>query len=156
MAQKSAAVLVTLMAVTLSGCAAEYPYKRVQFCMNEMADAEQVKATLQSVSRSQKLEFTDSSESVQRDLRTLESPLADQQVIRMDIDDPRWLSRNGPILISNIGEPTPLRVRVSFFRPQSVVYSDQRTERTAGLLIAALEKDWNVSERAEGAKHLPC
>ncbi|MBB4632709.1 hypothetical protein [Sphingosinicella soli] len=132
-------------AVALAGCSVQYPFDGARFCFASMDEADKLKSVLNSVSKTHELSFVDDSIGVRKDLVMLESPLADQPIIYLLIDDDAWFPASGPIMISNLGASSPRDVRVSFFQMTSWFGSNAKTDEIASDVKTALSKNWTLA-----------
>jgi hypothetical protein len=131
--------------VALAGCSAQQPFDGVQFCLASMKEADELKNILNTVSKKNGLSFTDESASVKKDLQTLGSPLSRHPIIYLLVRDDGWLPNTGPIMINNVGAPSPQEVHVSFFRGNPGLGGDH-SEKIAQNLTKALATKWSLSD----------
>ncbi len=146
MAHKSAKFQAIAASVVLSGCSAQYPFDGVQFCLQSMDEADELKAVLQVISDKHGLSLVDSSHNIQNDLEALESPLARQPIVYIVIEDDDWFPESGPIMVNNIGASAPREVGVSFFRSSSWLGSDGMTDEITQDVVDALSRSWTLTD----------
>lgn len=97
----------------------------------------------------------DYSKSANRDLKALGSPFATQHLLALLIEDDRWRSETGPIMINNIGRSSEKSVGVSMFRNNDLLGSDNNTENLRRDLISTASRRWKIIDApsSDGTYH---
>jgi hypothetical protein len=124
-------------ALLLTACASQTPNHQVEFCFTDTHDFGLLKAAVTQMASRYGLTVDDYSESVSRDLKALDSPIATEHLFALLLDDPRWQSEAGPVMINNIGASSAKSVGVSLIRNSDLLGSDDNTESLHHDLISA-------------------
>jgi hypothetical protein len=106
-----------------------------------------LKASVARVASRYGLTVDDYSKTAISDLTALDSPIANEHLFALMLEDPRWQSESGPVLINNIGAASAKFVGVSMFRNDDLLGSDNNTDNLRRDLISAASARWKIIDR---------
>lgn len=140
----TARALLFVPALLLTACASQRPYDEFGICLTDTEDLADLKAVVTQVAAHYGFTVDDYSESVSRDLTALDSPIATEQLFALLVEDTRWLSEAGLVMINNIGAASAKSVGVSMFRNEDLLGSNSNTENLRRDLISAASGRWKI------------
>lgn len=140
----TARALLLASALLLTACGSQSPYDEIGICLTDLDELAQLKTVITQVASRYGSEIDDYSISASRDLQALDSPVANEHLFALFLEDPRWQSQAGPVMINNIGASSPKSVGVSMFRNSDLFGSDRNTERLRRDLISTISARWKT------------
>ena len=139
-----ARALLFASALLITACAAQRPYDEIGICLTNTDDLAALKEAVSQVASRYELTIVDYSESASRDLEALDSTIATKHLFALFLEDPRWGSEAGPVMINNFGASSAMSVGVSMFRNNDLLGSDINTEKLRRDLIATASSRWRI------------
>lgn len=128
----------------LAACSSQAPYDELGICLADTEDLNELKFLANRLASTCELELDDYFSSVKRDLETLDGPLASEHLFALPLEDPRWQSQTGLVMINNIGTSSPKAVGVSLFRNDALLGSNQNTELFRRDFVAVVSARWKT------------
>lgn len=141
-----ARALLIASALLLTACGSQRPYNEIGICLTDVGELAQLKTVITRVATQYGSEVDEYSNSASRDLKALDSPIAIEHLFALFLEDPRWQSQAGPVMVNNIGASSAKSVGVSMFRNGDLFGSDRNTERLHHDLISAVSAQWKIIE----------
>ena len=151
----TARVLLFLPALLLTGCASPRPTDEFGICLAGTEDLAALKAVVTQVGAHYRSTVNDYSKQASRDLKALDSPIATEHLFALLVEDTRWRSKAGLVMINNIGTASAKSVGVYMFRNKDLLGSDSNTENLRGDLISAASGSWKIIDApsSDGTYH---
>ena len=151
----TARALLFIPALLLTACASQRPYDEFGICLTDTDDLASLKAVVSQVAAHYGSTTHDYSNSARRDLSALDSPLAKQHLFALLVEDTRWPSEAGLVMINNIGAASAKSVGVSMFRNNDLLGSDSNTENLRRDLFLAASTRWKIVDApsSDGSYH---
>ena len=151
----TARALLFLPAFLLTACASQRPYDEFGVCLTDTEDLAALKAIVTQVAAHYGFTVDDYAKSVSRDLKALDSPIAPEHLFALLLEDTRWRSEGGPVMINNIGAASAKSVKVSMFRNNDLLGSDNNTENLHRDLMSAASGRWKIIDApsSDGTYH---
>lgn len=139
----------------LTACASQRPYDEFGICLTNTEDLAALNAIVTQVAADYGSLVNDYSKSASRDLKALDSPIATEHLFALLVEDTRWRSEAGPVMINNLGAASAKSVRVSMFRNNDLLGFDSNTENLRRDLISATSGRWKVIDdsSSDGTYH---
>lgn len=134
-------------AIVLTACASQTPYDEVGICLTDVSEMGALKAAVARVASRYGLTVDDYSKTASSDLAALDSPIATEHLFALILEDPRWRSEAGPVMINNIGAPSAKFVGVSMFRNDDLLGSDNNNDNLRRDLISAASTRWKIIDQ---------
>lgn len=139
-----ARTFLSVPALLLTACASQTPYDEIGICLNDTDDLVALKEAVTQVASRYGLTIDDYSESASRDLEALDSPIVTEHLFALFLEDPRWGSEAGPVMINNLGASSATSVGVSMFRNNDLLGSDTNTDNLRRDLISTASRRWRI------------
>ena len=151
----TARALLFVPALLLTACASQRPYDEFGVCLTDTEDLAAMKAIVTQVAAHYGSTVDDYSKSVSRDLKALDSPIATEHLFALSLENTRWRSESGQVMINNIGAASQKSVGVSMFRNNDLLGSNSNTENLRRDLIAAASSRWKIIDApsSDGTYH---
>lgn len=151
----TARALFFVPALLLTACASQRPYAEFGVCLEDTEDLAALKAVVTQVAAHYGSTVDDYSKSVIRDLKSLDSPIATEHLFALLVEDTRWRSEAGLVMINNIGAASAKSVGVSMFRNTDLLGSDSNTENLRRDLVSAASGRWEIIDApsSDGTYH---
>ena len=139
----------------ITACASQTPYYEIGICLTNPDDFAALKEAVAQVASRYGLTIDDYSESASRDLEALDSSIATEQLFALYLEDPRWGSEAGTVMINNIGASSAMSVGISMFRNNDLLGSDTKTDNLRRDLIATASGRWKIIDApsSDGTYH---
>ena len=151
----TARALLFAHALLLTACGSQRPYDEFGVCLTGTEDLAALKAVITQVAAHYGSTVDDYSRSVSRDLKTLDSSIATEHIFALLVEDTRWRSEAGLVMINNIGATSGKSVGVSMFQNNDLLGSNSNTENLRGDLISAVSGRWKIIDApsSDGTYH---
>ncbi|MFK4002681.1 hypothetical protein [Qipengyuania sp. NPDC077563] len=140
----TARALLFVPVLLLTACAAHRPYDEFGICLTDTEDLTALKSVVTQVAARYGSTTDDYSKSASRDLEALDSPIAKEHLFALVVEDTRWRSESGPVMINNIGAASAKSVGVSMFRNNDLLGSDSDTGNLRRDLFSAASSRWKI------------
>ena len=136
--------LFLVLGLLLTACVPQKPYYEFGVCLKDADDLAVLKTVVTRVAAQYGAAVDDYSMSADNDLKALDSPIAHEQLLALLVEDKRWLSKSGVIMINNIGASSPTSVGISMFRNNDLLGSNRNTRYLRRDLITASSSQWKI------------
>ncbi|WP_375289903.1 hypothetical protein [Qipengyuania sp.] len=142
-------------ALLLTACASQRPYDEFGVCLTNTEDLAVLKAVATRVATHYGSTVDDYSNLARRDLQALDSPIATEHLFALLMEDTRWRSEAGLVMINNIGAASAKSVGVSMFRNDDLLGSDSNTQNLRRDLISVVSSRWKIIDApsSDGSYH---
>jgi len=151
----TASALLFVPAFLLTACASQRPYDEFGICLTDTEELPDLKAVVTQVAGHYGSTVTDYSESVSSDLKALGNPIATEHLFALLVEDTRWLSEAGLVMINNVGAASAKSVGVSMFRNKDMLGSNGNTDNLRRDMISAASGRWKIIDApsSDGTYH---
>jgi hypothetical protein len=152
MITRSFALCVGLL---LSACTSQSPSIEFGVCLDDTEELTELKSLVGRTAAKYELEVDDYSQSVKSDLEALDSPLASTDLLALHLEDTRWRSETGQVMIDNIGRFAPTAVGVSMFKNDALLGNDQNAAAFRNDFVSAASARWKIidASSSDGTYH---
>ena len=125
-------------------CTSQRPYDEIGVCLTDASELDDLKGQVVHLASRHETRVNDYSASAKRDLKALNSSIATENLFALLIEDERWFSKAGVVMINNFGGATDRFVGVSMFKNDALLGSDRNTDALRRDIIETVSARWRI------------